>query len=213
VYNICYDDDWASNSGNNYDNGFDDNVAGGATSCGTGGDGVAVHLTNQSTTVPYVFDDPIRFDTTVNFKDRSSGDTITAIDIYNSYDGTGSSLNLGWVCLLPQNQGTGTWIAQSWSGGSNTCNGAIDYRPQFNLPDGTALTAGGVTYHVKSIDERTFLKQESDLTPCAALNLASTPADAGYTKELSIEGVDITWAQIPTLTDANVIKYIQGVAQ
>ena len=214
-FTICYDDDWEStcgSAGGCYDNGYDDNTAGNATACGTGSDGVKLHLINATTNVAYSFDDPIAFDA-VTFTDRSDGVSYTRSGA--EYDGEGSSLDLGFQCLLPAGVTADSWTTESFTGGSNACATAIDFRPVYNLPDGTALTKTGTSdvFYIKSIDERTYLKKEASATPCTAdLVLSTAPADLGYTAA-SIGDVDLLFSDEPTLTVANTIKYILGVAQ
>jgi len=214
-FTICYDDDWEStcgSAGGCYDNGQDDNTAGNATACGTASDGVKLHLINATTNVAYSFDDPIAFDA-VTFTDRSDGVSYTRSGA--EYDGEGSSLDLGFQCLLPAGVTADSWTTESFTGGTNACATAIDFRPVYNLPDGTALTKTGTSdvFYIKSIDERTYLKKEASATPCTAdLVLSTAPADLGYTAA-SIGDVDLLFSDEPTLTVANTIKYIHGVAQ
>jgi hypothetical protein len=214
-YNICYDDDWestCSSAGGCYDNGFDDNSVNNAdnnVACGTASDDIKLTLTNASTSAAYTFDAAIAFDS-VTFTDRSSESSVTRTGL--EYDGTGSSLNVGWECLLPAGVATNAWTTESHSGGTNTCADGVDFRPLYHLPDGTLLTSSSVTYYVKATETRRFLKKESDATPCADLSLAGTPADQGYTAS-SITDVDVLWSALPTVTAANTIKYIHGVEQ
>jgi len=213
-FSICYDDDWEStcgSAGGCYDNGKDDNTAGNATTCGTASDGIKLHLINSDTNVAYTFDAAIAFNA-VTFTDRSSGSSVTRTGA--KYDGVGSSLDLGWQCLLPAGVTADNWTTESFAGGSNSCDGAIDFRPLYHLPNGTPLvrTSNNATYYVKSIDERTMLKKEASVTPCADLSLATAPADAGYSAA-SVTDVDLLWSALPAVTAANTIKYIQGVAQ
>ena len=213
-FSICYDDDWKStcgSAGGCYDNGKDDNTAGNATTCGTASDGIKLHLINSDTSVAYTFDAAIAFNA-VTFTDRSSGNSVTRSGA--KYDGVGSSLDLGWQCLLPAGVTADNWTTESFAGGNNSCDGAIDFRPAYHLPNGTALvrTSNSATYYVKSIDEKTILKKEASATPCADLSLATAPADAGYT-QASVTDVDMLWSGLPTVTAANTIKYIHGVAQ
>jgi hypothetical protein len=216
-FSICYDDDWAGmagacgTDGGCYDNGKDDNTAGNATTCGTASDGIKLHLINSTTNAAYTFDAAIDFNS-VTFTDRSGSGSQTRSGA--TYDGTGSSLELGFQCLLPAGVTSDTWTTESFTSGNNTCDGAVDFRPIYSLPDGTPLvrTSNSATYYIKSIDEQTFLKKEADTTNCADLSLATAPADAGYSAS-SIDNTDLLWSAMPTLTAANTIKYIQGVAQ
>jgi hypothetical protein len=116
--------------------------------------------------------------------------------------------------LLPAGVTADNWTTESFAGGNNSCDSAIDFRPAYHLPNGTALvrTSNSATYYVKSIDEKTILKKEASATPCADLSLATAPADAGYT-QASVTDVDMLWSGLPTVTAANTIKYIHGVAQ
>ena len=212
---ICYDDDWETASGARYDDADNDNVAGvtvDTTNCGTVNDGVKLHLINSTTNVAYTFDAALAFNS-VTFVDRFTGNSTTRTGA--RYDGDGSSLDLGWECLLPQNISADTWTAESFTGGTNSCNNAVNYRPLYHLPDGTKLTttAGGVEYYVKAMETKRYLKKESTVTPCADIPLTGAPADAGQTAASIGLTADVLWADLPTVTVANTIKYIHGVAQ
>lgn len=215
VYNVCYDDDWESDNGANYDDGFDDNVAGGTTVCGTADDGVSLGLTNQVTNVAYAFSPAVEFDS-VSFDDRST----TTVNVAEKtlanpfFNGVGSSLGFVWECLLPTNVQSDTWISSQYTGGINVCEDAIEYRPGASMPNGTKLieTGTAVEFYVKSMDEVAYLVEENDVTDCADLPLANAPASAGYTKA-DIDDVSLLWSALPVLTEANTVKYVHGVAQ
>jgi hypothetical protein len=217
-FNICYDDDWETASGARYDDADNDNIAGVTVdnaNCGTASDGIKLHLLNSDTSAAYTFDAAIAFNA-VTFTDRLSGSSVTRTGA--KYDGVGSSLDLGWQCLLPADAvppvTLSDWTTESFTGGNNSCDGAVDFRPLYHLPNGTALvrTSNSATYYVKAIDEKTILKKEASVTPCADLSLATAPADAGYSAA-SVTDVDLLWSGLPTVTAANTIKYIHGVAQ
>ena len=217
VYNICYDDDWESNSGSTYDNGYDDNVAGGTSACGTANDRITLGLTNQSTSQAYTFSTAKTFNS-VSFDDLAT----TAVDSVTisspRYDGAGDTLGIAWQCLLPADVPNrhlnSAWTDEVYSSGASNCANSTDWRPKNAMPNGTAITDSGTSavFYVKSIDERIFLEKESDATPCADIPLANAPADAGYTAA-SIVDVPLLWSALPTVTEANKIKYIHGVAQ
>ena len=205
-YGICYDDDQETDSGSRYDNGKDDNIAGNSTVCGTEGDEIAVGLIDLSTNIPYPWAPTIAFDE-VTFVDSISGNSA---DKFLFYDGEGSSLGLPWECLLSDD----TWSNNR----SGLCTGAREWRPEFQVPDGTLLTrddADGnpITYYLKAIDTRRYLKKESNVTPCADISLDSVlPRSPPFTLS-DIVDVDLLWDDLPSVTEANTLKYIHGVAQ
>ena len=79
---------------------------------------------------------------------------------------------------------------------------------------GTKLTtAANVEYYIKATETKRFLKKETTVTPCADIPLTTAPADAGQTAASIGLTADVLWADLPTVTVANTIKYIHGVAQ
>jgi hypothetical protein len=196
VYSICYDDDW-SNPGTR-DNGVDDTSGLG---CGEPNDDISIHLVH-ATEGAYTFDPALEFDS-LTFKDLSSGASVTSTTA--RYDGAGSSLDLGWQCKAP---GVG-WIASDSSPGG--CENATNWRPAYAVASGTELTEKntGTKYYIKALNSMTTLATSAS---CSAIPLAGAPADAGYTSG-SIPAVTITWADIPTVPEANVMKVIHGVEQ
>ena len=215
VFDICYDDDWSVNNGLNRDNGKDDNTAGLNAACGTSGDGIVTVLTyatdnaadGKVTGNDYVFAAPLEFNA-VTFTDLHSGASPTVSG--GRYDGPGSSMDLGWQCIKPG----GTWGDETRNNGASSCDGAINWRPQYSVPDGTAFvdSTDAATYRVKAMDSKIELSAVN-VSNCTDIPLANAPADAGYTAADIPAVVGVTWAALPTVTAANTVKYIQGVAQ
>jgi hypothetical protein len=196
VYSICYDDDWSSLG--TRDDGFDDTS--GAV-CGTASDDINIHLVH-ATEGAYTFDPALEFDS-LTFDDLSSGASATAAT--PRYDGAGSSLDLGWQCKAP---GVG-WVASDLI--PDPCANATNWRPAYAVESGTELTqkTTGTKYYIKAINSMTTLATSLS---CSALPLAVAPVDAGYNSS-SIPALTITWADMPTVLEANVMKVIHGVEQ
>ena len=217
LFNICYDDDWSVNSGNNYNNGYDDNVAGLSTVCGTNTAGSPViNLTyatdnaadSKVTGNAYVFSPALSFNA-VSFTDTNDGASRTVSG--GRYDGPGGSMDLGWQCI----QAGASWINEARSSGVSNCDGAYNWRPRYSVPDGTQFvdSTDSTTYRVKAMDSMTQLTAVAAGTYCTDIPLANAPAAAGYDKDDIPAVVGVTWAALPTVTAANTIKYIHGVLQ
>ena len=215
TFNICYDDDWSVNSGANRDNGLDDNTAGLATTCGVASDDIVVALTYASANATdgkangdnYAFSPPLEFNA-VTFVD--SFDNATKSNISGGrYDGSGSSMDLGWQCNLP---GVG-WTTETRTNGNSNCDDAVNWRPLYSIPNGTSFvdSTDAKVYRVKAMDAKSELASVNT-SNCADIPVASAPAAQGFTKA-DIPTVALTWADKPTVTEANTVKYIHGVLQ
>jgi hypothetical protein len=221
TFNICYDDTWDMGLSPQIfgDDGDDDNVAGQDTSsCGTAGDNIRIALTyatdnaadSKSANDAFVFAPELVFNN-VSFTDTFLNAAQANIGP-GRYNGSGSSMDLGWQCV---NQGSNTWVDEVHnSDGSSTCENAYNYRPKYSLPDGIAFveTSTDDIYRIKTMDSEIITVADSDTTSCADLPLGNAPGDEGYTAS-SIPDVSILWSELPTVSAANTIKYIHGVAQ
>jgi hypothetical protein len=195
VYSICYDDDWDISR----DDGFDDTSL---AACGSASDDISIQLVHATEGV-YTFEPALEFDPLI-FTDKSSGVSVTAAS--PRYQVAGSNLDLGWECKLP----SGVWTTQV---DHTTCGTATNWRPAYAVPSGTKLkeTSTGTEYYIKALNSMTTLAAASSGS-CAAIPLTGAPAHAGYTSG-SIPAVTTTWADMPTVPDANVMKVIHGVEQ
>jgi len=221
TFNICYDDTWDMGLSPQIfgDDGDDDNVAGQDTSsCGTAGDDIRITLTyatdsaadSKSANDAFVFAPELVFNN-VSFTDTFLNAAQTNIGP-GRYNGSGSSMDLGWQCV---NYGSNTWVDEVHdSNGDSTCENAYNYRPKYSLPDGVAFveTSTGDTYRVKAMDSATITVANGDTMACADIPLANAPVAVSYTAS-SIPVVSILWSELPTVSAANTIKYIHGVAQ
>jgi hypothetical protein len=206
-FNICYDEDWSVANGSQRDDGYDDNIAGLATVCGTASDEVVIGLTNFDTNVAYEFTDPLEFKA-VSFKDTFGGSSVSNI-AGGRYDGAGSSMDLGWQCI----QAGGSWADETRNNGTSSCDGAINWRPKYSLPDGTPFvdSTDATIYRVKAMDAQSEL-DSVNVSNCSDIPVTNAPIVVSYSAS-DIPDVAITWDQLPTVTSANTIKYIHGVEQ
>jgi hypothetical protein len=194
-FSICYD--------------WDDDGLVGSAACGQAGDLTYVGLLEKVSGEALTFDKPLEFNA-ISLVDNLDSTGNTSSSITTTF--AGSFSNLEQICNV-----AGNWVTR-WNGTTDNCQVSAGMRPQYTIPDGQILTdsADNTTqYYVKASRIQKNLSTAAGANDCASLDLSNAPAVSpwgGFAKE-NIPSVDLLWSEIPTVSAANTLKYIHGVAQ